>query len=81
MIDIAKDMQCTQYKLHGLQNKYKKCIILLLHVPLPKDKYIQLTLTGGFLGLLCEHCFICRLKDSTVSEDAGIEPGLLRLRR
>ncbi len=33
MIDIAKDMQCTQYKLHGLQNKYKKCIILLLHVP------------------------------------------------
>jgi hypothetical protein len=28
-----------------------------------------------------QHCFTCRPSDSTVSEDAGIEPGLLRLRR
>jgi hypothetical protein len=34
-------------------------------------------LTRGFLGffsMYCiQHCFICRLSDSTVSEDAGIE--------
>ncbi len=35
--------------------------------------------TGGFLGffysMYCiQHCFICRPSDSTVSEDAGIEP-------
>ncbi len=27
-----------------------------------------------------QHCFICRPSDLTVSKDAGIEPGLLRLR-
>jgi hypothetical protein len=26
-----------------------------------------------------QHCFSCRLSDSTVSEDAGTIPGLLRL--
>jgi hypothetical protein len=34
--------------------------------------------TGGFLGFFPSYCilfgFICRLSDSTVSEDAGIEP-------
>jgi hypothetical protein len=29
---------------------------------------------GNFLDL---HFFTCRLSDSTVSEDAGIEPGML----
>ncbi len=29
--------------------------------------------------LYSQHCYICRLLDSTVSEDAGIKPGLLRL--
>jgi hypothetical protein len=43
---------------------------------------MPINLTGGFLGFLCfiQHCSICRPSDSTVSEDAGIEPGLLRLR-
>ncbi len=35
-------------------------------------------LTGGFFGFFCyvliQHCFICHPSDSTVSEDAGIEP-------
>ncbi len=37
-------------------------------------------LTGGFFGFFLfsmnsiQHCFICRPSDSTVSEDAGIEP-------
>jgi hypothetical protein len=36
-------------------------------------------LTGGFLdfflSMYCiQHCFTCRTSDSTVSEDAGIEP-------
>jgi hypothetical protein len=34
---------------------------------------------GGFFGFfllmyVIQHCFICRPSDSTVSEDAGIEP-------
>ncbi len=28
-----------------------------------------------------QHCFICRQSDTTVSEDAGIDPGLLRFCR
>ncbi len=33
-----------------------------------------------FFSMYCiQHCFICRPSDSTVSEDAGIEPGLLWL--
>ncbi len=40
--------------------------------------FIILNLTGGFFGffyMYCiQHCFICRPSDSTVSEDAGIEP-------
>jgi hypothetical protein len=37
------------------------------------------SLKGDFFGLFLliydiQHCFICRLSDSTVSEDAGIEP-------
>ncbi len=35
-------------------------------------------IVGDFFGFLCisfiQHCFICRPSDSTVSEDAGIEP-------
>ena len=27
-----------------------------------------------FLGTVIQHCFICRPSDSTVSQDAGIEP-------
>ncbi len=38
--------------------------------------------TGGFLCMyFIQHCFICRPSDSIVSEDAGIEPSLLRLRK
>ncbi len=40
-------------------------------------------LKGGLFGIfVCDiqHCFICRPSDSTESEDAGIEPGQLRLR-
>ena len=41
-------------------------------------------LTGGFFGffsMYCiQHCFFCRPSDSTVSEDAAIEPELLWLR-
>jgi hypothetical protein len=29
---------------------------------------------GDFLDILKLYCFICRPSDSTVSEDAGIEP-------
>jgi hypothetical protein len=29
----------------------------------------------GFFKYVIQHCFICRPSDSTVSEDAGIEPG------
>jgi hypothetical protein len=36
---------------------------------------------GGFFSLYCiQHCFICRPSDSTVSEDARSNPGLLRSR-
>ena len=45
------------------------------------------TFKGGFFGIFnffiydTQHCFICRPSDSTVSEDAGIEPRTrLRLR-
>jgi hypothetical protein len=37
---------------------------------------------GIFLDLFMyfiQHCFICRPSDSTVSQDAGIDPGLLRV--
>ncbi len=33
-----------------------------------------------FLMYFIQHCFICRPSDFTVSEDAGSNPGLLRLR-
>ena len=29
---------------------------------------------GGIFLYVIQHCFICRPSDSTVSEDAGIEP-------
>jgi hypothetical protein len=32
-----------------------------------------------FFLYFIQHCFICRPSDSRVSEDAGIEPRLLRL--
>jgi hypothetical protein len=41
--------------------------------------FCKYTVKGGFFGFflfMCDiqHCFICRLSDSTVSKDAGIEP-------
>jgi hypothetical protein len=41
--------------------------------------YPDQTLKGGFFGFFLfmydiQHCFICHPSDSTVSEDAGIEP-------
>jgi hypothetical protein len=47
------------------------------------DSFTRFNLTGGFFGFkmyFVQHCFICRPSDFTVSEDAGIEPRLLRLR-
>jgi hypothetical protein len=42
-----------------------------------------MSLTGGLFGFFkcsfIQHRFICRPPDSTVSKDAGIEPGMLRL--
>ncbi len=39
-------------------------------------EYHTFFLQGDFWIFLCfiQHCFICRPSDSTVSEDAGIEP-------
>ncbi len=41
-----------------------------------QTKYIQLTRGFfRFFSMYCiQHCFICRPSDTTVSEDAGIEP-------
>jgi hypothetical protein len=52
------------------------CWVISLAFNLTFCKY---TVTGGFFGFflfMCvvQHCLICRLSDSTVSKDAGIEP-------
>ena len=49
----------------------------LLRAGLKHFYFLIFFVKGGFLGffMYCiQHCFICRLSDSTVSEDAGIEP-------
>ncbi len=50
-----------------------------------RPRTTQRRVTGGLFGFFLfmydiQHCFIRRPSDSTVSEDAGIEPGQLRLR-
>jgi hypothetical protein len=45
-----------------------------------RRKFYFYFLKGGFFGFFLfmydiQHCFICRPSDSTVSEDARIEPG------
>ncbi len=40
--------------------------------PVKIDKYLNLK--GGIFMYDIQHCFICQPSDSTVSEDAGIEP-------
>jgi hypothetical protein len=56
------------------------CYSLVKHIniPLPKSPNPNFK-QGGILDFLfsmycIQHCFICRPSDSTVSEDAGIEP-------
>ncbi len=46
-------------------------------LPLALRKYFLL---GDFLMYNIQHCFICRLSDSTVLEDARIEPRTVQLR-
>jgi hypothetical protein len=57
-----------------LRGKGKGC-----YSRLGKPTKCQLILKGDFLDFFffmydIKHCFICRPSDSTVSEDAGIEP-------
>jgi hypothetical protein len=61
-----------------------RCLCAFSHLPcLLWFFYISVYSTGGFFGFFSssmysiKHCFICRPSDSTVSEDAGIEPRIV----
>ncbi len=49
-------------------------LVILLEVSEVTVVQDEKLLQGDFFYDDIQHCFICRLSDSTVSEDAGIEP-------
>jgi hypothetical protein len=60
------------------ENEVKKCHhVFLIGVESQGSIFneTQQGVFGFFSSIYCiQHCFICRPSDSTVSEDAGIEP-------
>ncbi len=72
VVQVKKAVKSTQkINLFDCNNlSYKLTFIITIYCAVFKE---------GFFGLFLfmydiQHCFICRHSDSTVSEDAGIEP-------
>jgi hypothetical protein len=49
-------------------------VLIVFQGPLSAKVGINIILHRDFVKYLIQHCFIGRLSDSTVSEDAGFEP-------
>ncbi len=81
--DIRQSVYRKSPPIHQFGLKLSRLLQLLpqcsAHCTLSHLNRKQFTFTRGLFIYFVQHCFICRPFEFTVSEDAGVEPGMLRL--
>jgi hypothetical protein len=66
-------------ELASMMHKFVSDIFWKIYLYITKDLLKGNFFFFFFFMYVIQYCSVCRLSDSTVSEDAGIEPGLWRL--